>query len=195
MAKAFSAHEREVIKSSMLVITGKLIRQKNIRQITVEEITRHVDIAKGSFYSFYPSREELLWEVIKQEEKELAEKIRQVSMKDLERKEKIRKIFSDLFLGEQCLVFYLSTEDISYLIRKLPPELIEHDRQVGHKLIESLLEMCGLARDSHDVELLMSMLHTLQFVASKDELTNETKTRLLAIMVETFAGYLDQQGD
>lgn len=53
MPKTFSEQERSIIKKSMYSITSVLIRKKGLRQVTVEDVTKEANIAKGSFYSFY----------------------------------------------------------------------------------------------------------------------------------------------
>lgn len=190
MAKAFTEREREIIVETMIKVGAELIRKKGLRQVTVEEITKGADIAKGSFYSFYDSREELFWEIIKHEERELLKRIEIVASESIDRREKIVKIFNEIFLGEDCLVFYLPSEDMNYVARKMPLEIIEADKKEGKSVIKTLLNVVGLCDNQSSIELLMSMIHTLQFVASDEKLTNSTRKRMFEIMVEAFADSL-----
>lgn len=193
MPKAFSDHEREMVQEAMIETGSKLIRQKGIRQVTVEDITSGADIAKGSFYSFYKKRELLFWDIIKREEGQLIEKIQEVAAENVDLKTKLEKIFLDLFLEEHCLVFYLSQEDLHYMIRKLPPEYIEADRESGEKIIKHLLRMCEMDPHDENANMMMSMIHTLQFVASNERITDkQTKKRLLEVLVDAFANYYTQ---
>ncbi|HHX04183.1 MAG TPA: TetR/AcrR family transcriptional regulator [Tissierellia bacterium] len=190
MPKAFSEHEREIVQHAMLETGSTLIRKKGIRQVTVEDITKGANIAKGSFYSFYKKREKLFWDIIKREEQQLIDKIERVAADDIPVKEKIQKIFYDLFLEDNCLVFYLSQEDLQYLIRKLPPELIKADMESGQKIVKNLLKMCGLSASDENAKIMMSMIHTLQFVASNDRINDKTvRNKMLSLLVETFANY------
>lgn len=192
MPKAFSEHEREIVKETMITIGFDLIRKKGIRQVTVEDITKGADIAKGSFYSFYKSREELLWDIIKREENQLLKKIKSAASENTSIKEKIRKIFYDLFLHDDCLVFYLPQEDLQYITRKLPPELLKADMEMGQNVIKNLLSMCGIVESHENVEIMMSMIHTLTFIASDEQLSGISKKKMLGILVESFADYLDK---
>jgi len=191
MPKAFSEHEREIVNAAMLDVGIALIRQKGIRQVTIEDITKGANIAKGSFYSFYGSREELFWDIIKREEKQLIEQIMAVSAEDIDVKAKAKKIFYDLFLGDGCIVYYLPQTDIEYITRKLPPDLIQSDMNSGQDIVKTLLSMCSMDASQESVEILMTMIHTLQFVSSSDFLhTDMARKKMLGIMVDTFADYL-----
>jgi len=191
MPKAFSEHEREIVNAAMLDVGIALIRQKGIRQVTIEDITKGANIAKGSFYSFYGSREELFWDIIKREEKQLVEQIMAVSAEDIDVKAKAKKIFYDLFLGDGCIVYYLPQTDIEYITRKLPPDLIQSDMNSGQDIVKTLLSMCSMDASQESVEILMTMIHTLQFVSSSDFLhTDMARKKMLGIMVDAFADYL-----
>ena len=75
MPKIFSEHERSAIQASMLEVGAELLKRKGIKQVSVEDIAKGVHIAKGTFYSFYHSREELLWDVIQVEEQHIVDEI------------------------------------------------------------------------------------------------------------------------
>lgn len=191
MPRTFTEHERTVIQDAMVEVGAALIRKKGIRQVTVEDITKGANIAKGSFYSFYSLREELFWEIIKREEKQLIDQIMAIAEENIDVKTKVRKIFIDLFLQNDCLVFYLPQVDLEYVTRKLPPELIQADMDSGQNIVKTLLSMCNLNESQESIEIMMSMIHSLRFVASSDLLhTDAARKTMLGIMVEAFADYL-----
>lgn len=191
MPKAFSEREREIVKEAMLNVGAALIRKKGIRQVTVEDITKGANIAKGSFYAFYPSREILFWNIMKSEEKQLLDKILSVAAEDIDTKSKLQKIFYDLFLQDGCLVFYLTHEDMEYITRKLPPELLQADMENAQVIIRTLLSMCNLDESQESVEIVMSMIHSLQYIASNEFLKIDiARKKMLSILVEAFSNYL-----
>lgn len=195
MPKAFSEHERERVKYAMLKVGADLIRKKGILHVTVEDITKGTHIAKGSFYAFYPSREALFWDVIKTEEQLLLKKITTVAAENMDVKIKVKKIFNDLLLQEDCLVFYLTEKDKEYVSRKLPPELIQSDLESGQAIIRTLLSMCRLDESQESVEILMSMIHSLQYIASSELIsTSSARKKMLGILVEAFADHLAKGG-
>lgn len=193
MPRTFSEHERKIINEAMLKVGAALLRKKGIRQVTVEDITKGANIAKGSFYAFYQSREALFWDIIKLEEKQLLDKILSVAAEDIDVKTKVQRIFYHLFLQDDCLVFYLTQEDMEYITRKLPPELIQSDLDSAQDLLRTLLSMCKLDESQESIEIMMAMIHSLQFVASSELLKTDTaRKKMLGILVEAFADYLDK---
>lgn len=55
----FSQSEREIINERLLAEGHRLFVKYGVRKVTIQEITRAVGIAAGSFYAFYPSKEDL----------------------------------------------------------------------------------------------------------------------------------------
>lgn len=191
MPKTFSEHERGIIKESMLKVGAALLRKKSIRQVSVEDITKGANIAKGSFYSFYNSREELFWDIIKLEEKQLLDQITAVAAEDIDTKTKMRKIFYDLLLQDGCIVFHLPQEDSEYVTRKLPSELIQADMDSGQDILGGLLSACNMAVSHESVEILSAMINTLRFIASNEILQSESaRKKMLGILVEAFVDHL-----
>ena len=188
MARAFTEEEKEHIKQGLMSNGAKLIRQKGLRNVTVDELTQSTGIAKGSFYSFYPSRESLFWDVIKKEEVELLAKIEKVAGEKLLPPDKVKKIFKELFLHEGSLAFHMDDLDRDYLIKKLPRELIEADRKKSGDVLRSLLSLCNLSATQANAEQLMAMLQTLRLAASSQVITNEKRKKsFLILLVDSFA--------
>ena len=64
MAKAFSEEEKLKIRKDLLECAEELISRQGVQKTTVDEIVEACHIAKGSFYSFYKTKELLFWDVI-----------------------------------------------------------------------------------------------------------------------------------
>lgn len=190
MSKSFSEQERKIIKQSMIDIATKLMKTKSIKQITVDEITRGANISKGSFYSFYNSREEFFWDIIKLEEQQLVNEIVYIANQDYDAKTKIRKIFYDVFLKENWLIYYLPESDIQYIARKLPLELLKADRQRSYDLNKTLLTLCHLDVSQENVEFLITIIQMLRLTETNSiQQTEQNKKRVQHILVETIVDY------
>ena len=68
MPRKLTSEEIEAQKDFMYERTVKLIARKDIDSITLDDILDEVQMAKGSFYKYYPSKEIFLYEVIKKNE-------------------------------------------------------------------------------------------------------------------------------
>lgn len=196
MPKVFSDYERAHIKESMFRVGASLIRKKGIRRISVDDIVKGVNIATGSFYSFYPSKEELLWEIIKREESRIVEQFQSIMSQNFDVKTKLRKIFYDLYLQEDCIIYFLPRADIEYIIRKLPPEIVKSNLDNAHNINRSILAACHLEESQENVDILITMEQMLQLTISSDIPRSESaRKKVLSILVEGLVGYFGGGGN
>jgi AcrR family transcriptional regulator len=72
MPRAFTSDEKERIRSALLRKGRRLFARHGLRRTSVRELTRAVGISQGSFYSFFPSKEDLFFEILEREEREFA---------------------------------------------------------------------------------------------------------------------------
>ncbi len=63
MPKTFSDTERAYIKKRLMEEAQVCLSQYGMRKTTVDELVKRVNIPKGTFYLFYPSKELLFFEV------------------------------------------------------------------------------------------------------------------------------------
>ena len=59
MAKAFTEKEKEQIRERLQQEGLKQFKEKGLKKVSVQQLTREVGIAQGGFYSFYDSKEAL----------------------------------------------------------------------------------------------------------------------------------------
>ena len=64
MPKIFSSEDRELIRKKMLEAGITLLGHKRYKNISVEEISAAVGVAKGTFYNFFPSKEKYFYEIM-----------------------------------------------------------------------------------------------------------------------------------
>lgn len=191
MPKSFNEHERKIIKQSLITIGASLLKTKSIRQITVEEITQGANISKGSFYSFYNSREELFWDIIKSEEQQLIHEMIIISKQEYDLKTKIRHILYDVFLRESWLIYSMPESDFQYITRKLPLELLKTDEERAAASIKTILSLSMLEESPENIEFITTALQLLKltetnFIYQSDQ----NKKQIQHIMVEGIADYL-----
>lgn len=64
MAKAFSDKEKQQLITALKKEAEQCIIRYGIRKTSIDELVQRVGISKGSFYTFFPSKEMLFFEVI-----------------------------------------------------------------------------------------------------------------------------------
>jgi len=129
MAKSFTSRESELIQEALLTKGKDLFTAQGIKKTTVDELVAAAGIAKGSFYKFFPSKEDLYMEILEKEETEL----RQSMDEDLIRgdsltEEKIKSFFMNFiqFMNTSPLILKMFQEQaLEHLMRKLDPARLQ----------------------------------------------------------------------
>lgn len=68
MARAFAAGERDQIRAALMAAGRKRFGQAGVRAVRVDDLCQDVGIAKGSFYGFFPSKEDLFMTIANEQD-------------------------------------------------------------------------------------------------------------------------------
>ncbi|HTP59408.1 MAG TPA: TetR/AcrR family transcriptional regulator, partial [Spirochaetia bacterium] len=128
MPKAFSATDRERIRAKLIKAGKDLINRMGLRRISIDDAVRSAGISKGSFYSFFPSREDFILSIFEDWEAEYrGALIREISQGKGTARERIERFFRGAFaiLEKEPGLTQMNTREIQALIERLPPERLK----------------------------------------------------------------------
>ena len=195
MPKTFSNHEREAIKTAMRNTMLELLKKKSIRQITVDDIAKGANIAKGSFYSFYKTREEFLWEIMKMNERAMYDKVAQILSGDMVDKRATANRLFTAYLSMSSVLFYISDADYEYIVRKIPPEKLQESRTDGENVYAMVLSHFGHEPSMFNIEVLAHLLATVRISLGSDiSSSDEVRNKALELLIGFIADYLSEGG-
>ena|SRR5690625_3516626 len=130
MASKFSEQERAYVHDKLIQYGRTLFGDLGLKKTTIGDLTKRVDIAQGTFYHFFDSKESLYFEILEQEEhnirKALLDKIKS---EDTLNKAALRDLLQQAlqFLDESPILQQLFDHTtMEQLLRKLPPEKLNH---------------------------------------------------------------------
>jgi len=124
MPRAFSEAERDRINARLISSGKKMINQLGIRRLVVDDVAREAGISKGSFYSFYPSREDFILSVLEAWEAEYrGQLIRQITDGSGTARERLERFFLGAFeiLNREPGLASVHLKEIQAIIDRLPP--------------------------------------------------------------------------
>ncbi|MGA2481423.1 MAG: TetR/AcrR family transcriptional regulator [Spirochaetia bacterium] len=139
MPKAFSESERERIRAKLIAAGKRLMNQMGVRLLVVDDVAREAGISKGSFYSFYPSREDFILSVFESWETEYrGGLIREIAAGGGTARERIQRFFTGTFgiLEREPGLARIGLKEIQTIIERLPPERIEAHQAADNKVLE-----------------------------------------------------------
>jgi AcrR family transcriptional regulator len=135
MPRAFTVLERTKIRERLINAGKNFINRAGMRLLVVDDIAREAGISKGSFYSFFPSREDFILSVFETWEKEyrsslLADIVEGVGSP----RERLERFFLEAFalIEREPGLARLGMGEIMQIMEGLPPE-----RMAAHKEADS----------------------------------------------------------
>ena len=167
MPKSYSEQERAYITKRLKEEAAACMGQFGIRRTTVDEIVKRVNIPKGTFYLFYPSKELLLFDVIQEQHELVNQKLYQalsgLAETDLSADTITDVIFEFYRLTEEMPVFRLmDSGEIELLVRKLPQEVVEAHLREDTDTIRELLSLLP-AKKEVDTDVLSAAFHAIYY--------------------------------
>jgi AcrR family transcriptional regulator len=118
-----------------------LLSQRDYYDTKVEDITKEAGVAKGTFYIYFESKEEIFMEIIHKKIKEQIENVNKISKEDINFEEKLFKFtaaFITLMVNNMGIFrsfFKISQIDNGSISEKIHKLMIEsHNRMIGNKI-------------------------------------------------------------
>jgi AcrR family transcriptional regulator len=190
MPKIISDHERELTRNALIEQTKKLIRLRGgIKHISVDDIVRAVGMGKGSFYSYFKTKEECLCEVIQNTWTERVSQAKMISQENLPTKEFAARFVHDIMLADD-VGKYINPTDVDMVLRKLPAENHERALQVLRETDEEL--MVFLKLDQVQAEAVHLFVACIEFTATEESSSDQAKQEVINALAEAMAEYVDK---
>jgi len=145
MPKPFSDSERTYIKSRLMGEAQACLAQFGMRKTTVDELVKRVNIPKGTFYLFYPSKEMLFWDVFcaiqDQMQADLLRRIDELQG-DITVDTITELIFGFYKQADATFIYsFAASGELELLVRKLPPDVVREHTQKDDFSMERLLSL------------------------------------------------------
>lgn len=142
MPKGFTPTEKQRIISLLRQEGERLFIQYGLKKVTIENLAQVAQIAKGSFYSFYRSKEELYMDILDLCQRQLYEELEQKLTANRKTGKKLMLEMVQWLLDHLehfPLLLQIDQETIELLYRKLPPSVLEDHLKTDTMGIEKLM--------------------------------------------------------
>ncbi|PAT01201.1 hypothetical protein CI105_08120 [Candidatus Izimaplasma bacterium ZiA1] len=145
MPKALSEKERINIKRKLHEAVEVSLLKYGAKKTTVDSLVKTVNIPKGTFYLFYPSKAMLIYEVFQTKHDELqSEFIKTVlDIKDDITPSKITDLIFKVYqkLTSSFLMTFMTNGDLERTFKQLPDEVIKEHIEGDDISMESILSI------------------------------------------------------
>jgi len=123
MPAIFSERDKGELYERMIAEGCRLVREGGIRRLRVEDVTRSVGIAKGTFYSFFPSKERFIYAMMTEGRQDLMDLLMRLHDEHgaLGRGE-MRAWLQAMWRSERNVYRIVTLDDYEWLMAHLEPE-------------------------------------------------------------------------
>jgi len=194
LARGFTDREREIIRNHLIEVGRNLFGTYGLKKTSIEDLTKAVGIAQGSFYTFFNSKEELYLEVMDREGEVIKEKLlREDNIKELTR-EKLKNFFNKVYevvSSNPIIRQMFFEEEVDILVRKIPPERM---KEYNKRLMRDLLPIIkrwqdeGAIINNYRPEVIVALLQVLYHpILHKKDFDENVFDEMLKLLVDIFA--------
>lgn len=162
---AYSDADRERVRDDLITVALEKMARQGIQHTTVEEIYRSVGISRTFFYTFFPTKEDLIVEALyTQQPKVLAHAQRLMDDPVFSWREGVRQFLVSCCYGEQSGIAVMTLEEQQNLFRRLSPESYQVFREKQANLFGNILKCFGIRADKETIGLFTNLSLTVMVI-------------------------------
>lgn len=165
MPKTFSDSERAYIKTRLMEEAQVCLSQYGMRKTTVDELVKRVNIPKGTFYLFYPSKELLFFDVFCTLQDELQATLLHWidELRGNINADTVTELIFRLYkqVDSTFIYSFIASGDLELLTRKLPSEVAKAHIQKDDFSMERLLSLLPGVRTEGNTEIFSAVLRAI----------------------------------
>lgn len=155
---AYSEAEREHIRTELITVGLELMAKQGIQHTTVEQIYKKIGISRTFFYSFFPTKEDLVVETLYLQQPKIikyAEKL--MSDPELSWREAVKRFLESCCYGEKNSIAVLTIEEQQLIFKRLSKESYRIFREKQTALFGKILESFGIRADKASISLFTNL--------------------------------------
>lgn len=162
---AYSEADRERVRDDLITVALEKMARQGIQHTTVEEIYRSVGISRTFFYTFFPTKEDLIVEALyTQQPKVLAHAQKLMDDPAFSWREGVRQFLVSCCYGEQSGIAVMTLEEQQNLFRRLSPESYQVFREKQANLFGNILKCFGIRADKETIGLFTNLSLTVMVI-------------------------------
>ncbi len=189
MPKVYSDEEKLEIRERLHAAANASLLKNGVKKTTVDELVEAVGIPKGTFYLFYKSKEELLFEVILEYHERINNEMMTRCMAEGAgiTVDKLTEIVVDGIFGtmNSCLRTIMVPEEVAVLMKKLPPEIVSKHLASDDELMVSMLKGFAPNLDKSDIAAIDGAFHGIFFACLyKDAIGKENFRESISLLTK-----------
>ena len=196
MATAFTDKEKEVIRKKLHKAAKECLQRYGVRKTTVDQMVAMVDISKGSFYSFYSSKEMLFFRVLEKYQIDIMSRLEeQLDQENQINANQFVKLLYDFYQDfRYSFVFTIfKNHEMELFIRKLPKEVITTHQLLDDRMAEKIVSRINI-REGVSVEIVSALFRTIAMsILHTEEIGEKQFDTILKLLIQGIVGQIIEE--
>ena len=196
MATAFTDKEKEVIRKKLHKAAKECLQGYGVRKTTVDQMVAMADISKGSFYSFYSSKEMLFFRVLEEYQIDIMNRLEeQLEQENQINANQFEQLLYDFYQDfRYSFVFTIfKNHEMELLIRKLPKEVITTHHLLDNKMAEKIVSRINI-RETVSVEIVSALFRTIAMsILHIEEIGEKQFDAVLKLLIQGIVGQIIEE--
>lgn len=191
MPANFTQEQKAEIRDRLFREGERLARQVGLKKMTISRLTQACGIAQGTFYQFFPSKENFVLAMIgrmnEEEDKQLMQLMNGRNTIPLK---EIMEWYRSLFTFENNFLLCLTTEDFLWMKTHLSRDMIFNPMQ-DMAMAQGLLQMVEGIREDYDVGVVVNMIKSIYAMTeNQDSFCKEALPVNISLVFDSLYRYL-----
>ena len=162
---AYSDEERKRIREALITVGLKLMSKQGIQHTTVEQVYKEVGISRTFFYSFFPTKEDFVVEMLYMQQPRIVEYAKKLMEDDsLSWRDAVKTFLHSCCYGEKSGIAVLTVEEQQLIFRRLSKESYKAFREKQRCLFGKILECFGIKASDGKISLFTNLSLTAMIV-------------------------------
>ena len=196
---SYSEEEREKIRDALVDAGLDLMTKQGIQHTTVEQIYKKVGISRTFFYTFFPTKEDLIVEARYLQQPEIIEYAQKL-MDDPSRswREGVKQFLHSCCYGEKYGIAVLSIEEQQLIFKRLSERAYHTFRQRQFLLFNGVLNTFGICVNAAQTQLMVNLFLSVVVICKAlpgtlPLLVPEAADETVDFQIESIVDYLEKQ--
>ena len=163
MATAFTTEEKEAIRKKLHEVARECLQRYGVKKTTVDQMAVMVDISKGSFYNFYPSKEMLFFTILEEYQIDVMNRLtEQLGMETKIDTNRLVQLLYDFYQDFRYSFMYtiFKNHEMELLVRKLPKEVITNHHLIDDRMVKEIVSRINI-RENVSLEIVSALFRTI----------------------------------
>lgn len=185
MASAFTQQEKDAIRLALKEAARQCAATIGMRKTTVDQLAESAGISKGAFYKFYETKEHLFFEVLEDWHTEIydaAWRMWESCPKLPHPMRAAETILEACRVMERNSMMSFFENDLSYLLRKIPKEVLDRHYHSDDDHIRELIRRMGVSL-KQSPEIVSATVRGLMLTLSYRKQIGESYHQVLKLLV------------